>query len=274
MNDYMSDLLYNKLTMLFYELSGIKLKDYKKYLMVNRLLKFIGEKSVYSTFQELYEGLLDKHNKELRKNFIDALTTNFSFFFRDKIHFDFLSYYLGKNIESQPFIRIWSAASSSGEEAYSMSITAEDIFRQHNIINPDFKILATDISTKMLETAERGEYNKTKILPHITETQKRLYFSDNDSNLVAKDVIRKNIKFRYLNLMEPYPFDKKFDIVFLRNVLIYFENKEKSEIMNKIFQYIKKDGYLILGLSESTVGIDHKYKALKYSIFKKTIEKE
>lgn len=264
----LSDSLFKKYSDFFYDKSGIRLKDYKKYLLVNRLSKFINENSNCRNFNNLFEILKNGQNPELVIQVTNSLTTNFSFFFREQVHFDFLKFYLEKNYRNMDYIRIWSAAGSTGEEAYSIGITASDCIP--DIHTRDFKILASDISTKVVNKAIEGRYNIDKVESYISENKIRQYFNKQNNEIYVKDSLKKLISFRYLNLLDNYPFKKEFDIVFLRNVLIYFDNNEKEIIINKMYDHIKKDGFLILGMSESTVGIKHPFKHLKYSIMKKT----
>lgn len=263
----LSDSLFVKFASLFFEKTGIRLKDYKKYLIINRLAKFVGDDSEYKNFQELYDALTSGESEDLLYKFINAITTNFSYFFREKIHFDFLSHFFKNIYKDAPYIRIWSAACSTGEEAYSAAITAFENLSSDKINR--LKILGTDISTRVVNAALKGVYDYAKIESQLGQKVAEDYFDRYDDKLIVKDKVKSLIDFRYLNLMSSYPFTKEFDIVFLRNVLIYFDNKEKEYIINKIYPYVKKDGYLIIGLSESTVGIKHNFKSLKYSIYKK-----
>lgn len=262
--------LYRKMSELLYKSTGINLKEHKHYLMVHRLSKFVGPGKAFVDFESYYEALQNDKTGNLIIDFMNVLTTNWTFFFREPLHFDFLRDYLKKNADSEDYIRIWSAACSSGEEPYSMSIAATQAMSNPAV--KDFKILATDISTKVLNFAKAGRYHYTKIRGHLEDSQLKTYFDfDKLSNdfVVAKH-IKDLITFGYLNLLEPYPFNKMFDIVFLRNVLIYFDNKEKEIVVNKIANYIKPGGYLITGLSESLVGITHHLTMQKNSIYQKT----
>lgn len=266
-----SDQTFHKLTNFFFQLTGISIKEYKKYLVLHRLSKFIGPGKPYPNFESYYQALVSDKSGNMVNDFINVLTTNFSFFFRESIHFDFLRKYLEQNQDKQEYLRIWSAASSTGEEAYSIAICALETIPQ--IQKKDFKILASDISTKVLNIAIKGQYQASKINGYVPKESIRKYFYYDKKNqtYIVKEELKNLIAFRYLNLLEPYPFKKQFDIVFLRNVLIYFDNQEKKKIIDKIVEYIKPNGYLILGLSESLVGIalNHPIKNLKNSIYQK-----
>jgi chemotaxis protein methyltransferase CheR len=259
---------FKNLIDLFYKNTGIRLEDHKKYLLINRLDKFVGVDKTFLTFEDYYKALIKDKTGNLIREFVNRLTTNYSFFFREEVHFRFLKYYFLSRIKDKKYIRIWSAGCSTGEEPYSIAILARNTIS--NLDEIDFKILATDISTRVLEVAKRGIYDLSKINNKSYVHNFLYYFKKyDDGNIEVKEEIKKYIVFNYLNLLSGYPFKKQFDIVFLRNVLIYFNNKEKEIILNKIYNYIKPDGYLILGLSESLLGVNTDFKTIKYSIFKK-----
>ncbi len=265
----LTDELFNKFAELFYRFSGIKLKDYKKYLVEYRLSKFVGHSRPYKTYEEFYDALIKDLSGELRKEFVQVLTTNYTYFFREGIHFEFLKDYLKENYLKMEYIRLWSAGCSTGEEAYSMAIRALETIPV--LESYDFKILATDISHAVLKFAMEGIYHYSKIKGSLDDKILRKYFIFDKvkKTFKVKEEVKKFIAFRYLNIMDKYPFTKKFDIVFLRNVLIYFDNNEKEYILRKIYDYIKEGGYLILGLSESIVGIKCPFKSIKNSIYVK-----
>jgi len=265
----LSDLLFLKFKELFQSESGITLKEYKKYLVEYRLQKFVGPGKPFQNFQEYYSALLQDKTRALRTEFINALTTNFTYFFREEIHFQFVAFYLKRKAPSQSYLRFWSAGCSTGEEAYSIAITC----LEHDplLYLKDVRILATDISQRVLTFASEGVYHFSKIKGTLQDSQLRKYFSfhPDQKEFHVKDSVKRLVSFRYLNLMDSYPFRKEFDIVFLRNVLIYFDNQEKSLILQKIWDVIKPRGYLILGLSESLVGVVHRFTYLKHSIYRK-----
>lgn len=265
----LSDTTFQKLASLFFQKTGITLKEHKKYLLIHRISHLVGPGKSFPRFEDYYQELLHRPNSDLMKEFINRLTTNYSFFFRDRVHFDFLMKYLQENASKQDYIRLWSTACSTGEETYSMAISALTVTPE--IEKMDFKILGTDISTRVLQVASQGIYEPQKIRNHIKEKLIRLYFDfDAENNqFIVKPRLKKLIAFRHLNLMDSYPFKKLFDIVFLRNVLIYFSEKEKEKAVAQIYDYVKPGGYLVTGMSENLVGFSHRFKPLKYSIYKK-----
>ncbi len=266
---FLTDGLFRKFTALLFQKSGITLKDYKKYLVINRLSKLVGRGREFTGFEEYYEALKNDKDGRLTAAFVNALTTNYSFFFRDKVHFEFLKQYLLEKRRSETYIRLWSSACSTGEEPYSMAIICYQILQ--DILSLDIKILATDVSTKALETAKKGLYNYSAVDGHVNNGELKTYFDYDrkDNQFQIRQILKELIAFRYLNLFESYPFKKLFDMVFLRNVLIYFNNREKEMVVQKVSNFIKPGGYLILGLSETIFEIKHDLFALKNSIYQK-----
>ncbi len=268
-----SDDLFLKFKDLLYRKAGLKLGQHKKYLLEYRLSKYIGEQTGYYNYEQFYKALLK--DNDVLNIFLEEMTTNYTYFFREYIHFKFLYYYLLNKGYEQPYINIWSCGCASGEEPYSIAMVLRDI--QNLELCNKTKILATDISEKVLYKAISGIYNKRSIEENseinlIKNYSKYLKYNKTDDAYLVKDEIKKFITFRILNLVDDYPFKKKFDIVFLRNVLIYFDNNVKEKILNKIYEFIKPQGYLIISLSESLVGIKHKFIQKKYSIYQKIID--
>ncbi len=263
------DNLFKKMTLLLFKESGITLREHKKYLFINRLSRFVGDDKEFKNFEEYYQALVHDYSGRMVSDFINMLTTNYSYFFREELHFNLLKNYLINHYLKESYIRLWSAGCSTGEEPYSMAMVCARSIPDYQ--NTDIKILATDISTKVLKFAEEGIYKLSKIKDIIDEKDLKVFFNidRNNDNCKVKKQIKELIAFRYLNIMERYPFKKDFDMVFLRNVLIYFDNREKEIILNKIYDHIKLGGFLVLGLSESMVGIPHKFESMKNSIFKK-----
>ena len=269
---YLSDILFKNFVQLFYDLTGIYLKDYKKYLVEYRLCKIVGPDKTFKTYEELYEALLHDTKGDLRIQFTNLLTTNYTYFFREENHFHFLKEYIIKNYKTQNYMRLWSAGCSTGEEAYSMAIVCHEALG-NMVHHYDIKILATDISMDVITFAMKGVYHYSKIRGNIEDhlLKKYFYFDKHVKTFTVKEEIKNLVQVRFLNLMDTFPFTRLFDVVFLRNVLIYFDNNEKEIILSKIYDIIKPQGYLILGLSESLVGIRHKFIQLPHSIYQKEV---
>ncbi|MEI8093929.1 MAG: protein-glutamate O-methyltransferase CheR [Spirochaetales bacterium] len=263
----LSDALFARLSALLFQKTGITLKDYKKYLVVSRLARFVGPDKDYSTFEALYQALTVDGDGELTQGFINALTTNFSYFFRDAVHFTVLEQYLRDRAPKQDYLRLWSAASSTGEEAYTMAIT---LARYAGPLPSDRRILATDISTKVLAVAEKGVYGAESAERNLDRLTRATYFDAIESNKIrVKDSIRRMVDFRQLNLQGNYPFTKLMDVIFLRNVMIYFAQEEKAQIIERMHDHLKPGGLLFIGLSESLAGIPHHFRTFRNSTFQK-----
>jgi len=265
----LSETLFQEMSDYLFQETGITINTNKKYLVEYRLQKFIGPDKEFTSYYDFFKALKQDRSGELKTIFINSLTTNYTFFFREPVHFRFLAYYLKTYGKQQSYIRLWSAACSSGEEAYSMAITClEQGFR-----NPqkDIRILASDISRKVLLRAQSGIYHHSAFRSELDDAYLRRYFTfhPQEKNFTVKDQVRSLITFREFNLMDPFPFTKQFDVIFLRNVLIYFSIPEKEQILSKIWEVLKAPGYLVLGLSESLVGLRHGFTTLSNSIYRK-----
>jgi len=252
---------YALLADLIYRRSGIALGDNKKELVKARLmkrLKFHGLKS----FGEYYELLLrDKTDSEIVET-IDAISTNVTSFFREKQHFDYLSKIVLPNTIEQKKrirkrkIRIWCAAASTGEEPYCIMFTLLEYLK--TTLGWDIKELATDISTKVLAKAQEGVYEHQRmrgISPFFVDKYFDKKIEGKEKFYKVKDEIRNLVVFRRLNLMmERFPFSGKFDFIFCRNVMIYFDKPTQEKLVNKMAASLETGGHLFIGHSESLAG--------------------
>jgi chemotaxis protein methyltransferase CheR len=244
---------FKKLSDLVYHASGINLRDGKEQLLTARLSKRLRKTGIQSV--EDYLKVLDTDIREFT-HFMDAVSTNHTFFFRESHHFDCLQ---------SDHARIWCAASSSGEEPYSVAIHCLE--KGHSPT-----ILATDISTQVLDTGVRGVYPKERA-KNVAMPILRKYFQKGQGRwkdfIKVKDQVRRLVTFKQLNLLtDPLP-SVKFDVIFCRNVLIYFDNVVKTKVIDKLHQALKQNGYFIIGGAESLNNIPHRYKYLKPSIYRK-----
>lgn len=262
----LSDALFERISHLLLTKTGIGLKNYKKYLLVSRLNQVVGPGKRFGRFEDYYEAL--STDPDLLQEFINALTTNYSYFFRDPVHFEVMEQYLRETAPDEPYLRFWSAASSTGEEAFSMAIT---LARHQGFLPTDRRILATDISTKVLAQAEQGSYSAEAVLRHVEPRDQTRFFTaaDGGKRFQVKDELRAMVDFRQLNLQSSYPFRKKMDIIFLRNVMIYFGPREKAQILDKVYEHLKPGGLLFLGLSESLAGLTHRFVTYRNSVHQK-----
>ncbi len=236
---------YKKLSDLVYRESGIVLSEKKLELLRARLAKRMRSLKIASPSD--YIHLIDQNGNEFDR-FIDAVTTNHTFFFRENRHCEYMINALDKK---EP-LNIWSAASSSGEEAYSIAVQLmANAFR--------FSIFASDISDSMLAKAERGIYPKER-LRSVPMNIIRNYFQKGkqkwEDYVRIKPIVKEHVSFGKYNLISDGPFDK-FDIIFCRNVMIYFDNPTKQNVVANLTRSLKPGGYFFVGMSESLQGLDH-----------------
>ncbi|WBY64348.1 CheR family methyltransferase [Thermocaproicibacter melissae] len=221
----------------------------KKRLLIEARMYSVLVKHDFTSFSQYFSYL--KQNENELNTLLNKLTTNHTYFMREPRHFDFLRevilpQQLKENREHS--LRIWSAGCSTGEEAYTAVMTMKDFFRQ----SPgwDTRILATDISTKVLAEAQQRVYS-AEDLQNLPESWKRLYFTQSDDVFLLKDEIRREVIFRRLNLMEDFHFQRPFDLIFCRNVMIYFTKEAKDSLIRKFCNMLKPGGYLFIGHSEN-----------------------
>lgn len=256
--------IFNELCDILYKSSGIIIKKGKQTLVINRLhnrLKFL-EMDNYKEYLNYLKSY--STNNEL-SIFIDCLSTNMTSLFRENHHFIHMNSILREKESNN--IKCWSSACSSGEEPYSIAMSAESILNER--FNK-FKILATDINRTVLEKANKGIYF-SKDLSKLDSSFKLKYFQKmNNGSFKINNIIRKSILFKNLNLNNRYiPLSSnQFDFIFCRNVMIYFNKDLRQKLINDISMFIKKDGYLYLGHADSIGDLDHNFKSIGETIYK------
>ncbi|MCX8059257.1 MAG: protein-glutamate O-methyltransferase [Spirochaetes bacterium] len=245
-----------------YEKSGIYFSDINKAVLENRLYEIM-LKNKYSSLKEYYNILL-KDEAEVR-NFLDKVTTNLTKFFRNEPQFDALKNVVIKEIVKRNKenginnIRIWSAGCSSGEEPYTIAmIFAEELGFNSGI---EVKIVASDISLKSLLIAKEGFYSEEKV-KDVPQNYLNKYFQKVGDGYRIIDELKKMIKFDYHNLKHDFPYND-LDIIFCRNVIIYFDQKTQHDVVTKFYNLLRDYGYLFLGHSESLFGMNTKFKFRK-----------
>ncbi len=250
----MDDKAFQEIRELVYKEAGITLADSKKSLVTARLMKVKRKIGITDDLAYIKHVKNDASGEALIQ-LLDAISTNVTHFFRESEHFDFVSEAVTKWLEQgQDKIRFWSAASSTGEEPYSLGITiqraADQVGRR-----PDVRILATDISTRVLAICKEGVYEKVKLDPIPKQDQLRFFEKttvDGQPHFMAKPALKKMIQFSRLNLSAPpFPMRGPLDMVFCRNVMIYFDNETRSRLLGEIFRLLKPGGYLMVGHAES-----------------------
>src|SRR5690554_4466524 len=248
---------------------GIALGDNKQYLVSNRIRRLLEEHKLHS-FSDLVRALKQNTNRKLRDQVIDAMTTNETFWFRDIYPYEHLRTQLlpqlmsGNNRMFGP-IRIWSAACSTGQEPYSISMMVEEYRRQNmNILPRAVQIVATDLSSRVLDQARKAEYDKLSVLRGLSSERQERYFDKPSDNVWrVKPFVRERVEYKALNLMDPYAGLGKFDIIFCRNVLIYFNADLKRRILQKIHASLKPNGVLFLGSSEGLASVGHMFEMVR-----------
>lgn len=249
---------------------GINLSQ--KRVLVNGRLETHFLRNGYDSFEEFMTKVEeDAHGTEAR-NLINVLTTNHTYFMRESVHFEFLLKvvlpYLKVREAKRKDLRIWSAASSTGEEPYTLAMLLMDYFGlEHKFW--DTQVLATDISTKVLEHAVHGVYLREEIDPLPDKWKRRFFSAAGDEEYKAKEELRQQVIFRRFNLMDPFPFKKRFHVVFLRNVMIYFPDDVKYPLVEKIYEYMEPGGYLFIGTTESLDKNRIHFRYVQPSIYRK-----
>lgn len=244
---------------------GIVLGSNKLYLVKSRLAPLMTKFEV-NTLSELINLTLKPTQRLLRAAVVDAMTTNETLWFRDGYPFDLFKHkVLPELFANKPSIRVWSAASSSGQEPYSLAMTAAEY--QGMGVRKKISILGTDISNTMLNNCKSAQYDQLALGRGLSAERKRKFFDvvghPRDGVMKVKDDIRNMTSFRHLNLLDNYSLLGKFDVIFCRNVLIYFSSQLKSQIINKFADSLNDEGYLFLGASESIAGISDRFKMIR-----------
>ncbi|AEV88810.1 chemotaxis protein CheR [Actinoplanes sp. SE50] len=238
--------------------ASIVLAPGKEYLVEARLIpvaRVVGAPNVNDFIADLQKRPNPQHQRKI----IDALTTNETSFFRDREPFSALTDVvlpeLVKSRASTRKLRFWSAASSSGQEAYSLAITLQESLPA----GWSFEIQGTDISTAMVERAQKAEYSQVEVNRGLPATQLVQYFERAGAHWRVIPALRRNVSFKHMSLTAPFPPMQPFDVIFLRNVLIYFDVATKRQVLQNAAKILRPDGWLFLGAAETTIGIDDNY---------------
>lgn len=260
MLDLLSDVEFDMFRKVIYAESGITFSDTNRSILDSRLKERLREKQLTSA-QDYYR--LITSNKEEMKLFLDAVTTNLTRFFRNQPHFDALVHYVVPHIlelkknQFDKKIRIWSAGCSTGEEPYTIAMILKDILPAPY----SFEIMASDISLKSLMVGKQGFYPTSRITG-IPEKYLSRYFTKIEDGYQICDELMKTIRFDYHNLKFA-PVTRNLDIVFCRNVLIYFDEPAQLQVINHFWDAMAPHSYLYIGHSESLFGMDTKFEFLK-----------
>jgi len=251
------------------EISGISLEQNKTYLIESRLSD-LAESEGVKTFSDFF--FKAKFNKVLKEKIIDAISTNETSFFRDKTPFEAMKYKVlpdlidGKtsgSVRGIPSIKIWSSACSSGQEPYSIAMILMDMLPDiHTRWN--ITIFATDISDEILRKASVGNFSDFELGRGLPGNFRDKYFINKNGSWHIKDRVRSLVKFQKINLLEPFRTIGKFDIVFCRNVAIYFDLDTKKKLFDRIAEVLNPGGYLFIGSTETLLGVSDKFASRNY----------
>lgn len=266
---------FDQIEKIVYQESGIVLKD-KQELVESRIASLCRKKG-YDGPEDFLNRLEKDQDGSILIELLDKMSTNLTYFFREPAHFKYLSDFFlpelmaKKKRQGSNKIRIWCAACSSGEEPYSLAMVARDGW--NDIDDWDFKILGTDISTRMLREASLGEYSRADI-QKVPQLMTQRYFTRrgnrHEQTYKISDEIRQMVVFRRLNLLgESFPFSGLFDLIVCRNVMIYFDQSIKESLLGKFHRYMQDGAYLFTGHAESISGYHHLFKRVKVAVYKK-----
>jgi chemotaxis protein methyltransferase CheR len=261
---------------MIYDQAGIALADSKQIMVHSRLAKRLRELNI-TNYAEYLDMLQKDPDSDEMIRFINALTTNKTDFFREKHHFQFLTQQLfpklkaAAEVNGKRKLRIWCSASSTGEEPYSLAITARQFFGSNS--DWDIRILASDIDTQVLTTASNGVYSSDRFADVPSAVQKQ-YFDrcsrGEDCDWSAKPTLRELITFRRINLQQDWPVHTQFDVIFCRNVMIYFDAATQKRLVERFREKLTDKGYLVIGHSESLFGLSDQFKPIGETIYQKT----
>lgn len=252
---------------LIYKIAGISLSDSKKVLLVGRLQKRLRHYQLDS-YSQYYRMLANGEHPEELQVMVDLLTTNETYFFREPKHFDFLRQHILRGWRGERPFRVWSAASSSGEEAYTIAMVLAD-----TLASKAWEIVGSDISTQVLDKARQGHYPMTRIdgipRPFLSKFCRKGVRSQEGTFLINAE-LRARVNFLQVNLTQPVTADVGlFDVIFLRNVMIYFNNDTKRRVVSHLLPHLRPGGHFIIGHSETLNGIVTSLNQVSPTIYRK-----
>ncbi len=276
-SDDLTEELFNKICKYVYEKARISLGKNKMELVRARFGKVIRQRKM-AGFHEYYNWMIADETGEALKEVMNAISTNLTSFFRENEHFIFMKQVLLPQVEQSGArsggkisLRGWSAGCSTGEEVYTMTMTISEAVNRRE--EWDVKLLATDLDTEVVATGQRGIYGAERIsgIPPALVKKYLDPVTDNRGKPAyrMKEVLRRMITFRHLNLFSDWPFRNKFNYIFCRNVMIYFDRPTQESLINRYHDVLAPGGYLFIGHSESLSGVNHRFEYVKPTIYMK-----
>jgi len=258
---------FDQISALALKHTGIVLGRHKANMVYGRIARRLRQLG-YRTFAE-YLSFLNDNFRDESTNFINLITTNLTSFFRESHHFDFLRDTVIPELKSKSDkqIRIWSSGCSIGQEAYTIAFTLAEANMSSSF---DVKILATDLDSNVLNTGHQGIYPADSLMTVPDDIVEKYFEKNRSGNQVrVKKAMRELVHFKRLNLLEEWPMQGKFDVIFCRNVVIYFNRDTQKVLFNRFADYLPTGGYLIIGHSESLNGLTDRFKPVGNTIYQK-----
>ncbi|HUO07007.1 MAG TPA: protein-glutamate O-methyltransferase [Phycisphaerae bacterium] len=264
---------FRRISEAMYAHCGINLHDGKEELVQARLAKLLrksGEK-----VSEYLDRVLENPGCAEFTELVDSLSTNLTSFFRESNHFTYLAgtflpaLFARKKARGEQTIRGWSAACSSGEEPYTLAMVTLEAMESAGVTF-DAKILATDISTKVLEIAKGGLYDRQRTHPVPPALKAKYLISRKDKQSEVSPALRNVVRFGHMNLVKPWPFTGPLDFIFCRNVMIYFDKPTQQGLVNRFHEILAPGGMLFTGHSESLTGVSHPFRFIQPTIYEKS----
>ncbi len=271
----MSDEIFDKLSQFIYSEYGIKMPKAKKVMLQSRLQRRLRDMKMNS-YEQYCDFVFSKEGEAMELvHMIDVVTTNKTDFFREPTHFDFIRHtvlpeFIARN-RQKTTMKFWSAGCSSGEEVYTLAMVVSEFMDNNR--NMDYSILGTDISSRILQKAYDAVYTEERVINIPLELKRKYFLRSKDRvkptvRLIPE--IRKKAIYQRLNFMDDsYPVQEKFDVIFCRNVLIYFDRETQQKVINRLCNHLKTGGYFFLGHSESITGMNVPLVQLKPTVFMK-----
>jgi chemotaxis protein methyltransferase CheR len=254
---------YDYLRKVLKERSGLMLSADKQYLVESRLLP-VAHRAGIATLTELVAKLRSACNESLNTEVAEAMTTNESFFFRDKLPFEhFRDLVMPALLAARPPrrpIRVWCAAAATGQEPYSLAMSLKEM--GDKIVGREIEIVATEFSTQVLEKAKSGLFSQFEVQRGLPIRLLIKYFAQVGDTWQINPDVRAMVQFRPFNLLHDFSHLGRFDLVFCRNVLIYFDQETKTRVLDRVARITEPDGYLVLGAAETVVGLTDSFKPL------------
>ena len=262
---------FRRISQLAHERFGLDLKAGKEALVAARLTKRL-RNGGFKSFDDYYRHVLADRTGDALIELIDSLTTNHTSFLRERAHFEFLARAVHEEFRDIAAFEIWSAASSTGEEPYSIAMCMADTLARAGGKRRSFRILATDISTRVLQAAQRGVYEAERF-GELPEAWRKAYLLRGDGDCRGlykiKPELAKLVTFERLNLIEPFPHRRLYHVIFCRNVVMYFDKNTQQDIVLRLGECLEPGGYLFVGHSESLTGVEHGLKYVRPATYRK-----